>query len=250
MVSQWLARVKSMLGGELMPRRDAPDDAPWLHGWPEIYDSRVRSAFVRVPRAAFVGAEMQPWATYDTALPIEEGQTISQPFVVALMTQALELQPGLRVLEVGTGSGYQTAILCELTSRADQVPGECVWSVERYPTLAMQAAKVLFALGYRPHLHVGDGALGWSEVAPYDAIMVTAAASALPRPLWNQLADGGRLVIPIGAVNKGQMLWLVVKQGRQMVRRALGGVRFVPLISPVLEDPRERIELDERTARE
>jgi protein-L-isoaspartate(D-aspartate) O-methyltransferase len=232
-----------------MPRRDAPSDAPWLHGWPEIYDSRVRDAFARVPRAAFVGAEMQPWATYDTALPIDEGQTISQPFVVALMTQALELQSGLRVLEVGTGSGYQTAILCELTARPDHVPGESVWSVERYETLATQAGKVLYALGYRPHLQVGDGAYGWLEAAPYDAIMVTAAASALPRPLWDQLADGGRLVMPIGAVNQGQMLWLVVKQGRQMVRRALGGVRFVPLISPILDNPQQRIELDERAAR-
>jgi protein-L-isoaspartate(D-aspartate) O-methyltransferase len=183
-------------------------------------------------------------------LPIEEGQTISQPFVVALMTQALELRPGLRVLEVGTGSGYQTAILCELTAREDHMPGGNVWSVERYATLANQAGKVLYALGYRPQLQVGDGAMGWPEMAPYDAIMVTAAASALPRPLWDQLVDGGRLVIPIGAANRGQMLWLVVKQGRQLVRRALGGVRFVPLISPILDDPLQRLELNDRTSRE
>jgi protein-L-isoaspartate(D-aspartate) O-methyltransferase len=236
-----------------MPRREASDDAPWLYGWPEIYDTRVRAAFTRIPRAAFVGTEMKPWATCDTALPIEEGQTISQPFVVALMTQALELRPGLRVLEVGTGSGYQTAFLCELTAQADEVRGANVWSVERYPTLAGQAANVLQRLGYRPHLHVGDGAAGWPNAAPFDAIMVTAAAAALPRPLWDQLADGGRLVIPIGPigdVNKGQILWLVVRQGRQMVRRALGGVRFVPLISPILEDPRQRIEFGERPARE
>lgn len=249
MVSQWLARVKSLLGGELMPRRDAPNVAPWLHGWPEIYDTRVRAAFARIPRAAFVGVDMQPFASYDTALPIDEGQTISQPFVVALMTQALELSPGMRVLEVGTGSGYQTAILCELTAREDQVPGESVWSVERYQKLVTQSGQVLYALGYRPHLQLGDGALGWPEMAPYDAIMVTAAASALPRPLWDQLADGGRLVIPIGSANDGQKLWLVVKQGRQIVRRPLGGVRFVPLISPILDDPSQRIEVDERTAR-
>jgi protein-L-isoaspartate(D-aspartate) O-methyltransferase len=231
-----------------MPRRDEPDDAPgeapWLHGWPEIYDARVRAAFTRVPRAEFVGTDLQPWATCDTALPIEEGQTISQPFVVALMTQALELQPGLRVLEVGTGSGYQTAILCELTARADEVRGENVWSVERYETLAQQAVRVLVGLGYRPHIYVGDGAAGLPAHAPYDAVMVTAAAPALPRPLWDQLADGGRLVIPVGPANGGQTLWLVVKQGRQLVRRALGGVRFVPLISPILDHPTGRIELD------
>lgn len=231
-----------------MPHRDVPDDAPedapWLHGWPEIYDARVRAAFTRVPRAAFIGSDLQAWATCDTALPIEEGQTISQPFVVALMTQALELQPGLRVLEVGTGSGYQTAILCELTARGDEIRGENVWSVERYESLARQAVEVLHGLGYRPHVYVGDGAAGLPDQAPYDAIMVTAAAAALPRPLWDQLADGGRLVIPIGPPNGGQTLWLVSKQGHQLIRRTLGGVRFVPLISPVLDHPAGRIEID------
>jgi protein-L-isoaspartate(D-aspartate) O-methyltransferase len=246
MLMQWLARMKATLGGVNVSHPDAPSDAPWLHGWPEIYDTRVRAAFTRVPRAAFVGSEMQAWATRDTALPIEEGQTISQPFVVALMTQALELQPGLRVLEIGTGSGYQTAILCELTAHPEFVRGENIWSVERYETLARQAAKVLTFLGYRPHLFVGDGAAGWRDAAPYDAVMVTAAAPALPRPLWDQLADGGRLVIPIGSPNQGQELWLVVKQGRHMVRRALGGVRFVPFISPILDDATQRIEFDER----
>ena len=224
---------------------DAPEDAPWLHGWPEITDDRVRAAFLRVPRAAFVGSEMQPWATCDTALPIEEGQTISQPFVVALMTQALELQPGLRVLEIGTGSGYQTAILCELTSRPDEVRGHTVWSVERFATLAQHAANVLTFLGYRPHLTIGDGAAGWPHAAPYDAIMVTAAARALPRPLWNQLAEGGRLVLPIGLNEQKQTLWLVIKQEGQLLRRRLGGVRFVPLISPILDDPTQRIDLND-----
>jgi protein-L-isoaspartate(D-aspartate) O-methyltransferase len=228
---------------------DAPQEAPWLRGWPEIYDNRVRSAFGRVPRSAFVGEEMQPWATCDTALPIDEGQTISQPFVVALMTQALELQPGLRVLEIGTGSGYQTAILCELSTRLDEIPGQNVWSIERYPTLAQQAARKLHALGYRPHLYLGDGAAGWPAAAPYDAIMVTAAAPALPRPLWDQLANGGRLVIPIGPVDAGQTLWLVIKQGRRLERRSLGGVRFVPFVSEILDDPQQRIELNERSAR-
>jgi protein-L-isoaspartate(D-aspartate) O-methyltransferase len=196
-----------------------------------------------VPRAAFVGDEMQPWATRDTALPIDEGQTISQPFVVALMTQALELAPGLRVLEIGTGSGYQTAILCELNTRPDEVCGQNVWSVERYGRLSQKAARVLHSLGYRPHLAVGDGAAGWHTAAPYDAIVVTAAAPALPRPLWDQLADGGRLVIPVGPSSRGQTLWLIIRQGRKMMRRSLGGVRFVPFVSPILDDPLQRIEL-------
>jgi len=237
MVARWLARVMAVIRGESMPREELSSDVPWLRGWPEIYDGRVRAAFGRVPREAFVGAEMQPWATCDTALPIDEGQTISQPFVVALMTQALELRPGLRVLEIGTGSGYQTAILCELSSRPDELRGQNVWSVERYSSLAEQAANRLRALGYRPHLAVGDGAAGWPNAAPYDAVMVTAAATALPRALWDQLADGGRLVMPIGPVDQGQTLWLLVKQGRRMERRSLGGVRFVPFISEILDDP-------------
>lgn len=249
MMARWLAQAMAMLKGNIMPQSDLPGDAPWLHGWPEIYDTRVRLAFSRVPRGRFVKDEMQRWATHDTALPIDEGQTISQPFVVALMTQALELRPGLRVLEIGTGSGYQTAILCELTSSAAEIRGEHVWSLERYPSLAEQAARALHSLGYRPHLSVGDGAAGWSIAAPYDGIMVTAAAPALPRPLWDQLADGGRLVIPIGPPDHGQMLWLVVKQGREMVRHALGGVRFVPLISPILDEPAERIEFRDEPGR-
>ncbi len=237
-----------------MPQDDLPanetDEPPWLDGWPEIYDPRVRYAFTRVPRAAFVGEAMQPWATRDTALPIEEGQTISQPFVVALMTQALALQPGMRILEIGTGSGYQTAILCELTTTSAQARGRNIWSVERYESLSRQAEIVLNELGYWPHLHVGDGAAGWPKNAPYDAILVTAAASALPRPLWNQLADGGRLVIPIGEPTEKQMLWLVGKRGSQVVTRMLGGVRFVPLISPLLDAPENRIELIEPEGRE
>lgn len=224
-------------------RGNAPEQSPWLHAWPEIYDSRVRATFGRVPRAAFVAEDMQPWADFDTALPIEDGQTISQPFVVALMTQALALRPGLRVLEIGTGSGYQTAVLCEMTTLPDEVRGEHVWSVERSERLSQQAAKVLHELGYRPHLGVGDGAGGWPNAAPYDAIVVTAAAPALPRTLWDQLAEGGRLVIPIGPPNRGQTLWLVIKEEQRLISHSLGGVRFVPLISPVFEDPRLRIEL-------
>ncbi len=226
------------------PHDELPERSPWLHGWPEIDDARVRAAFARVPREAFIREELQEWATCDTALPIDEGQTISQPFVVALMTQALELQPGLRVLEIGTGSGYQTAILAELTSRPDEVRGENVWTVERSAKLSERAASLLRAMGYRPHYAVGDGAAGWPAAAPYDAIIVTAAARALPRPLWDQLAEGGRLVIPVGPPDAGQMLWLVIKQGGKLLRRRLGGVRFVPLISPLLDDPWQCIDLE------
>jgi protein-L-isoaspartate(D-aspartate) O-methyltransferase len=252
MMAQWLTRMKSMMKDKRMsggdPPHNTPSDAPWLHGWPEIYDDRVRAAFARVPRAAFVGMDMQEWATFDTALPIDEGQTISQPFVVALMTQALELRPGDRVLEIGTGSGYQTAILCELTTaydwERDEGRGHSVWSVERYERLAQQAARALYHLDYHPHLSIGDGAAGWPVAAPFDAVIVSAAAPALPRPLWNQLAEGGRLVIPVGPPDKGQLLWLVVKHGHRLMRRSLGGVRFVPFVSPILDDPAQRIELN------
>lgn len=229
---------------EEMPTDNLPEESPWVQGWPEIYDARVREAFLRVPRSSFVNAEMQEWANADIALPIAEGQTISQPFVVALMTQALELHPGLHVLEIGTGSGYQTAILAELTAHDDEARGQNIWTLERNARLSEQAASLLRSLGYRPHFAVGDGAAGWPAAAPYDAIIVTAAATALPRPLWDQLADGGRLVIPVGPLDAGQTLWLLVKQGRQMVRHSLGSVRFVPFLSPLLDDPHQRIELN------
>ena len=179
-------------------------------------------------------------------MPIGHGQTISQPYVVALMTQALKLRPGDKVLEIGTGSGFQTAILCELTRQPDRPPGETVWSVERFSTLSEQAAEVLARLDYAPHLRVGDGAAGWPEAAPYRAIVVTAGAVAVPRPLWMQLADGGRMVIPVGALPKAQTLWYLEKRGRRMIRRSLGPVRFVPLVSPILERPEGRIGIPRR----
>jgi protein-L-isoaspartate(D-aspartate) O-methyltransferase len=189
-----------------------------------------------VPRAEFVDAALARYAGRDAPLPIGEGQTISQPFVVALMTQALALAPGERVLEVGTGSGYQTAILCEVTARPGLMLGENMWTVERQPTLAAGAAAVLRRLGYTPHLRVGDGAAGWPEGAPYDAIIVSAAPYAVPRPLWDQLGDGGRLVIPIGEPRGEQWLWLILREGDQRSAQSLGPVRFVPLISPLLDD--------------
>jgi protein-L-isoaspartate(D-aspartate) O-methyltransferase len=190
-----------------------------------------------------VDESLRRWVDRDAPLPIGEGQTISQPFVVALMTQALKLQPGDRVLEIGTGSGFQTAILCELVVLAGGRKGETVWSVERFAALAQRAAEVLRQLGYAPHLLVGGGAAGWPAAAPYDAIIVTAAPSALPRPLYEQLRAGGRMVVPIGSTPDNQELWLVVREEGRLLRRPLGPVRFVPLVSPLLDDPSQVIEL-------
>ncbi|HRW49675.1 MAG: protein-L-isoaspartate(D-aspartate) O-methyltransferase [Caldilinea sp.] len=210
---------------------------PWADQWPEITDARVRAAFARVPRTAFIAPELERYAGQDAPLPIGEGQTISQPFVVALMVQMLALQPGARVLEVGTGSGYETAILCEMTRVADEPAGAAVYSIERYPSLAERSAQALAAQGYAPHLRVGDGAAGWPEAAPFDAIIVSAAAAHVPRPLCEQLADGGRMVLPVGEHEGDQDLWIVSKSHGRLHFERNGGVRFVPLVSPVLDDP-------------
>ena len=205
--------------------------------WSEIHDRRLLAAFAQVPREQFVPPSLRQYAGQDEPLPIGEGQTISQPFVVALMTQLLRLQPGQRVLEIGTGSGFQTALLCELTAQPQQPRGAQVYSIERFPGLAQQAATVLEALDYHPHLLVGDGAAGWPTAAPFDAIILTAAPPCLPRPLWQQLGEGGRLIAPIGPVDADQMLWLVEKRRGQRWLQAHGPVRFVPLLSPLLADP-------------
>lgn len=205
--------------------------------WTEIIDPRIHAALAHVPREQFVPPAVRHLAHENAPLPIGEGQTISQPFVVALMTQLLRLQPGERVLEIGTGSGFQTAILCELTAVADAPRGHSVYSVERFQNLAQQAATVLRQLGYQPHLYVGDGAAGWPSAASFAAIILTAAPPCLPRPLWEQLAEGGRLVAPIGPVDEEQELWLIEKRCGRLRRSAQGPVRFVPLLSPLLEDP-------------
>lgn len=214
-------------------------DFPWANDWPEITDPRVRAAFARVPRRAFVDAELVQWAGVDAPLPIGEGQTISQPFVVALMTQALNLQVGDRVLEIGAGSGFQTAILCELVGGNPR--GATVTSVERFPSLAAKAEARLNGLSYWPHIKIGDGAYGWPESAPYDAIMVTAAAPFVPRMYWEQMAPGARLAIPVGEQFSNQTLWLVEKTAPGMRRRSFGPVRFVPLVSPLFADQRQRM---------
>jgi len=189
-----------------------------------IKDEDVLKAIEAVPREEFVPDHMRDRARGDFPLPIGHGQTISQPYIVALMTELLELKEGDRVLEVGTGSGYQTAILAEL-------PGVEVYSVEIVAALAERAERTLRRLGYAEvHLRQGNGYEGWPEYAPYDAIIVTAAPDRIPQPLKDQLAEGGRMVIPVGPAGGYQTLWKVVKQANGELKRFdMGGVRFVPL---------------------
>ncbi len=189
-----------------------------------------------VPRQQFVSDEYKDHAYEDHPLPIGYGQTISQPYIVAWMTDLLELKPGEKVLEIGTGSGYQAAVLAEL-GFVD------VFSIEIIPELAQEAARRLPILGYQNiQLKQGDGYYGWDAFAPYDAIIVTAAPDHLPSPLVDQLKDGGRLVIPIGPPGGYQSLWKFVKQGEDVTAYNLGGVSFVPLTgqgssSPPVELP-------------
>ncbi|HOJ38919.1 MAG TPA: protein-L-isoaspartate(D-aspartate) O-methyltransferase [bacterium] len=185
-----------------------------------IHDGRVLEAFRKVKRELFVPENMVGSAYDDSPLPIGEGQTISQPYMVALMTEALGLKGGEKVLEIGTGSGYQTAILCELARD--------VYSVERLPTLAERARKILEECGYRVHLKVGDGSLGWPEFAPYEAIVVTAGGPKIPESLLRQLKDGGRLVMPVGD-RFIQELLVVTRSGQRLEKQSLGGCKFVPL---------------------
>lgn len=187
-----------------------------------ITDKRVLEAFRRVPRHLFVGEKQVHLAYRDHPLPIGEEQTISQPYIVALMTQSLLLKGGERVLEVGTGSGYQTAILAELAAH--------VYSVERISSLSARAQEVLVPLGYdNISFKVDDGSKGWAEEGPFDAILVAAAAAAFPSALAAQLKEGGRLVIPVGG-GLHQDLNLYIKEPDSLQRQSLGGCRFVPLI--------------------
>jgi protein-L-isoaspartate(D-aspartate) O-methyltransferase len=194
-----------------------------------------------VDRRRFVPESMRPYAHRDEPLPIGEGQTVSQPFVIALMLQALQLEPGDRVLEIGTGSGFQTALLCEIVQLQGQPAGATVYSVERHQSLLEPARSALQAAGYAPQLAVGDGALGWADEGPFHGIVVSAAARAVPRPLVEQLADGGHLVIPVDVAGDEQELWLIQRLATRLEWRALGPVRFVPLVSPVLQNPLRRI---------
>jgi protein-L-isoaspartate(D-aspartate) O-methyltransferase len=187
-----------------------------------IRDARVLDVMGRLPREAFVPEAHQDYAYADQALPIGEGQSISQPYIVAAMTEALGLTGGERVLEVGTGSGYQAAILAELTRE--------VISIERHPELAATARARLASLGYHNvSVVVGDGSVGYAAAAPYDAILVTAGAPDVPAPLKAQLADGGRLVIPVGS--RGHQDLFVIRREHDVLTTAIReGCVFVPLV--------------------
>lgn len=186
-----------------------------------VIDPRVLKAFAEVERHLFVPDALRNRAYDDCALPIGCSQTISQPYTVAFMTQYLDVKRGDKVLEVGTGSGYQAAILAEMGAR--------VFSIERHAELLYGARKILEKLKYDVATKVGDGTVGWVEFAPFDGIVVTAGAPEIPEPLKNQLADGGRLVIPIGDLDMQQMN-IVVRNGDDYDVKEIFGFRFVPLI--------------------
>ena len=187
-----------------------------------IRDVRVLAAMLTVPRHGFVPEEFLAEACDDRPLPIGEGQTISQPFMVAAMAEALELSGQERVLEIGAGSGYQAAVLSLLARE--------VWTVESHAALAEAARERLARLGYgHVHIQVGDGTLGWPEEAPFDAILVTAAAPFVPPPLVAQLAEGGRLVLPVGAA-KTQQLTRVRRRDGVVSSETMFDCQFVPLV--------------------
>lgn len=187
-----------------------------------INDERVLEAMGTVPRHEFVSRKSWPEAYADHPIVIEEQQTTSQPYIIAAMLQAAEIKPGDRVLEIGAGSGYQTALLAELASQ--------VFAIERYPTLVEAARQVLDRLGYNNIALVsGDGSVGLPQAAPYDAIIVSAAAPRVPAALVEQLAIGGRMVVPVGDASQ-QVLKLVRKHADGISETTLEGCRFVPLI--------------------
>lgn len=187
-----------------------------------IEDERVLDAFNQVPRHVFVDTALEDRAYKDSALPIGMGQTISQPYTVARQTELLEVFPGEKVLEIGTGSGYQAAILCEL--------GAKVYSVERHKKLYQKARSTLRELGYSVQMKLGDGTLGWSAYAPYDAIVVTAGAPVVPEDLVNQLNVNGRLVVPVGDDKKQEMTRILKLRENEFEEERYRNFKFVPLV--------------------
>jgi protein-L-isoaspartate(D-aspartate) O-methyltransferase len=191
-----------------------------------IRDQRLLDAMQRVPRHLLLDERQRGEAYDDHPLPIGEGQTISQPYVVALMTESLRLRPADRVLEVGTGSGYQAAVLAELVRE--------VCSIEIRRNLAERAERRLAELGYRNvRVRHGDGYFGWPDAAPFDAIMVTATANHVPPPLLTQLREGGRLILPLGSTVFSQTLTLITRKGDRFLTEQLGPVAFVPMAGEV-----------------
>ena len=187
-----------------------------------IRDDRVLAAMAKVPREEFVPENMRAQSYSDAALPIGHDQTISQPFIVGFMTEQLRPRPTDRVLEIGTGSGYQTAVLAELVKD--------IYTIEILEPLAKDASARLARLGYsNAHVKVGDGFQGWAEVAPFDAIIVTCAPDKVPPPLAQQLKEGGRMIVPVGN-GIDQQLFLLEKKDGQIAERAILPVRFVPMV--------------------
>jgi len=206
-----LARARERMVAEQIAARD-------------VRDVRTLEAMRKVPRHLFVPPEMAGQAYDDHPLPIGHGQTISQPYIVAFMTEALGLKGGETVLEVGTGSGYQAAVLAQIAAR--------VYTIEIVAPLADEARKRLKALGYaNVEVRAGDGYLGWPEAAPFDAIMITAAAPRVPEPLEQQMKDGGRLILPVG--DEWQELVLVTRRGAAYEEKRVLPVRFVPMTGKV-----------------
>jgi protein-L-isoaspartate(D-aspartate) O-methyltransferase len=187
-----------------------------------ISDSRVLKVMEIVPRHLFVPLSVRSLAYQDSALPIGFEQTISQPYIVALMSQLLSLTPGEKVLEVGTGSGYQAAVLSQM--------GADVFSIEIIPELGLKAEGVLKELGYNKiKVKTGDGYLGWPEESPFDAIIVTCAPTSIPEPLKNQLKEGGEMIIPVGE-KEAQKLYLLTKKEGKILQKKIIDVRFVPMV--------------------
>ena len=201
-----------------------------------VRDPRVLAALSAVPRHLFVPADLRDEAYGDFPLPIGEGQTISQPYIVALMTESAALRAGQKVLEVGTGSGYQAAVLSKLAG--------AVFSVEINGVLARRAAATLAALGYaNVRVRSGDGFFGWPEEAPFDAVLITCAVDRVPPRLFDQLAEGGRLVLPLGDARSSQTLTVVTKKEGKPILRRLIDVRFVPMtgqVQKIKEEPSPR----------
>lgn len=190
----------------------------------DIKDSNVLKAMSRVPRHLFVPSGMRHFSYEDSPLPIGYEQTISQPYIVALMSQLLSLKSGEKVLEIGTGSGYQAVVLAEM--------GAEVFTIEIVPELGIKTGTLLEKLGYNKiKSKIGDGYQGWSEHAPFDAIIVTCAPTNIPEPLKEQLAEGGRMVIPAGESDH-QKLYLLSKKNGVIVQRSIIDVRFVPMVNP------------------
>ncbi len=195
-----------------------------------VTDPQVLRAMRTVPRHRFVPEALRARAYENRPLPIGEGQTISQPYIVALMTDALQLKGTEKVLEIGTGSGYQAAVLAEIVPE--------VYTIEILEGLGVRAAATLKTLGYdRVHVRIGDGYLGWPEQAPFDAILVTAAPEKVPQPLFDQLARGGRMVIPVGPQGRfGQDLLRYTKAPMGLLKEKLEDVRFVPMTGQAAEE--------------